>query len=225
MSIRQVNCPGCGATANVPIAMTNVKCPGCATVWNVNNPAAAQVSAAAREAASDVPTSEEQDKTTAHVALIAGLVGGAMLMMAMFGLAIIILNRDYEPSASTELEETIKPREPEEYREIRLPEATRRRIYKDYRTVARTSVEKPLPLPQGTRARQSLENTLQLAFDRELKRFAALHDVSVDDIQEVIKEGDAKAWDESPRSNAVRDGKRVYAKEKSEGWKRNPNRK
>ena len=79
----------------------------------------------------------------------------------------------------------------------------------------------------GTAVRQSLdlEEMLQKTFDRELMRFAALHDITVDDVKEVIKEGDAKVWDDSPRSNAVRDGRRVYAKEKSEGWKRNPNRK
>jgi hypothetical protein len=59
---------------------------------------------------------------------------------------------------------------------------------------------------------------LQKTFDRELMRFAALHDITVDDVKEVIKEGDAKGWDGRPRSNAVRDGKRVYTKEMSEGY-------
>ncbi len=80
-------------------------------------------------------------------------------------------------------------------------------------------------LPQGTKARASLEDMLQKTYDRELMHFAALHDITVDDVKEVIKEGDAKVWDDSPRSNAVRDGKRVYTKEMSEGWQRNPNRK
>jgi hypothetical protein len=65
---------------------------------------------------------------------------------------------------------------------------------------------------------------LQATYDREMMRFAALHDITVDDVKEVIKEGDANVWDDSPRSNAVRDGKRVYTKEMSEGWEKNPNR-
>ena len=140
---------------------------------------------------------------------------------------LFLLNRPTDPSqlSVVEVEETIKPATPEPYREIRLPEDTRRRIYNDYRQVARTTVETPLILPQGTKARASLEDMLQKTYDRELMRFAALHDISVDDVKEVIKEGDAKVWDDSPRSNAVRDGKRVYTKEMSEGWQRNPNRK
>jgi hypothetical protein len=124
-----------------------------------------------------------------------------------------------------EVEETIKPATPEPYRIINLPEEQRRRIYNDYRKVARTTVEKPLVLPQGSKPRQSLEDMLQKTYDRELTHFAALHDITVADVQEVIKEGDAKVWDDSPRSNAVRDGKRVYSKEMSEGWELNPNRK
>lgn len=148
------------------------------------------------------------------------------MMIAMIGLAIVILNREPSPATATsQVEETIKPLEPEPYRVVNLPEATRKRIYKDYRAVARTSVEKPLAVPQGTKVRQNLEVMLQQTFDRELMRFAALHDITVDDVKEVIKEGDAKVWDGSPRSHAVRDGKRVYAREKSEGWKMNPNRK
>lgn len=159
--------------------------------------------------------------------MFAGLVGGGMLLMAMVGVVAMLLHRTPEPSetAATEVEETIKPAIPEPYREIRLPEATRKRIYNDYRKVARTTVETPLVLPQGTKMRASLENTLQLTYERELSRFAALHDITVDDVKEVIKEGDAKVWDSSPRSNAVRDGKRVYTKEMSEGWQKNPNRK
>ncbi len=227
MSVRSVRCPGCETTVNVPAAMTNVKCPSCATVWNVNHPSAARLSPAAKQAASQNSDSDEQDESTAHAAIIASLVGGAMFLIAMVALAIVVLNRD-SPASSTaaaEVEDTIKPLEPEEYRVVKLPEATRKRIYNDYRRLARTTVEKPLAIPQGTKVRRDVEEMLQKTFDRELMRFAALHDVTVDDIKEVIKEGDAKVWDDSPRSHAVRDGKRVYAREKSEGWKINPNRK
>ena len=109
------------------------------------------------------------------------------------------------------------------FREIKLPEATRKRIYEDYRAVARTTIEKPLPLPQGSPARPALEQMLQKALDRELNRFAALHNISLDDVHEVILEGDAKSWDPSPRSHATRNGKRLYSEEMSEGWKPSTN--
>ena len=225
MSIRRMNCPGCGAAVNVPAAMTNVKCPACATVWNANNPAAAEKSAAAKAAAEPPADDVGDEHPAANAAIVAGLVGGGMMLVAVIGLGLILLNRQAPPQVTAEVEETIKPAIPEPYRVVNLPEETRRRIYKDYRTVARTTVEKPLILPQGTKARQNLEVMLQQTFDRELMHFAALHDVTVDDVKEVIKEGDAKVWDGSARSHAVRDGKRVYSKEMSEGWERNPNRK
>jgi hypothetical protein len=211
--------------------MTNVKCPACAKVWNVKNPAAPKSNTPAPETAgkktedSVAPAAEKDD--FAGFAMVAGLVGGAMMVIAMVGIVIIILNRQPDPSqtATAEVEETIKPSTPQPYRVIDLPEETRRRIYKDYRQVAVTTVERPLILPQGTRPRESLEDMLQKTYDRELMHFAALHDITVDDVQEVIKEGDAKVWDDRPRSHAVRDGKRVYSKEMSEGWKKNPNRK
>lgn len=211
--------------------MTNVKCPACGTVWNVKNPAAAKVqkSPATASAAgktskdSEAPAGKQHDSSAA--AMVAGLIAGAMMVIAMVGVVIIILNRPSEPTATAEVEDTIKPATPQPYRIVDLPEEQRRRIYADYRKVARTTVEKPLILPQGTKPRQTLENMLQKTYDRELTHFAALHDITVEDVQEVIKEGDAKVWDDSPRSHAVRDGKRVYSKEKSEGWKPNPNRK
>lgn len=220
MSIRSVQCPGCGAIANVPAAMANVKCPACATVWNVGNPSAAQISPAAKRTSQPEPDSDDAGESSNAAAIVVSLIGGGVFLLAMIGLAIVILSRPSEPTATAEVEETIKPLIPEEYRIVNLPEATRRRIYDDYRQVARTTVEVPLALPQDWKIRKSLETTLDKTYERELMRFAALHDVTVDDVREVIKEGDAKVWDDSPRSHAVRDGKRVYAKEKSEGWEK-----
>lgn len=226
MSIRRVTCPGCGAEANVPAALASVKCPACGVVWNPAK-AAASPSPAAKNPPDAQAVGEAEGMTHSAAALIAGLVGGGMALMATLGLVFFLLNREPSPAevAAVEVEQTIKPATPEPYREINLPEETRRRIYNDYRKVARTTVEKPLILPQGTRARATLEDTLQKTYDRELLHFAALHDITVDDVKEVIKEGDAKQWDDRPRSNAVRDGKRVYPKEMSEGWTPNPNRK
>ena len=68
-----------------------------------------------------------------------------------------------------------------------------------------------------------MEKMLQQVFDRELTRFAALYRISESEVREVIKEGDAKRWDPSPRSNATRNGKRLYPEGMSEGWKPNSN--
>lgn len=226
MSIRRVTCPGCRAEANVPVAMTNARCAACGTVWNVMQGVAAMSPPPSKQAEDEIAAAAETP-APATAALLVGLVGGVMFLMATIGLIVFVVTRPPDPAlvSAAEPEQTIKPAIPEPYREIRLPEEARRRIYRDYRTVARTTVEAPLILPQGTKARQNLEVMLEKTYDRELLHFAALHDITVDEVKEVIKEGDAKVWDDSPRSNAVRDGKRVYTKEMSEGWKRNPNRK
>ena len=229
MSVRNVNCPGCGMSFNVPVALANAKCPGCATVWNVANPAAAQIPPGV---AAQVPRptleADADGDSTSIVPIAIALAGGGLFVLVMIVVTIVVLFRTPAPSevATTEVEETIKPGEPQEFRVVNLPEEQRRRIYDDYRAVARTTVEAPLALPQQwKKPRAAVENTLEGIYDRELMRFAALHDITVDDVKEIIKEGDAKVWDDSPRSNAVRDGKRVYSKERSEGWERNPNRK
>ncbi len=201
--------------------MTNVRCPSCATIWNVGNPGAAQIPAGVKQAQAESESTSGDDGSGNTAVIIVSLVCGAMFLIAIVGIGILILSRTPDPSVvaqQQQQEETIKPRVPEDYRVIRLPEATRRRIYDDYRKVARTTVETPLPLPENWRIREGLEDTLEKTFERELMRFAALHDITVDDVKEVIKEGDAKQWDTSPRSNAVRDGKRVYSEEMSEGW-------
>jgi hypothetical protein len=232
MSIRSVACPDCGAAANVPAAMANTRCPACGLVWNIHQPVAPKP-----DSQPQVSDAAEKMDPSAAIAL-AALLGGGMLLMVLIGAAVVLLRPSEvttagEPipvAATTEVaasdvdEKTIKPREPEPYREVRLPEQTRKRIYDDYRKVARTTVEKPLLMPQGSPPRKMMEDMLQKTFDRELRRFAALHNIDVDQVHEIIKEGDAKKWDPSPRSNATRGGIRVYPREMSEGWQANPNR-
>ena len=104
----------------------------------------------------------------------------------------------------------------ESFRVVKLPEEHRRRIYAQTRKTAKVTTEKPLLLPKGGAVRQSLENMLQDTHDMGLGQIAALHDISVEDVSEIIKEGDAKQWDTSARSNAVRNGERVYPKEMSQ---------
>ena len=235
MTIRGVTCPSCNATVNVSATMANARCPSCGTIWNVNNPAATKLAtqaAVTRKAAGNSSLKEESVRSpSVNIVLIAGLVGGGALLVTLVGVAAVIMNRNAIPATAsqemtkevTKAEDTIKPVTPEEYRVINLPEETRKRMYNDYRKVARSTVETPLMVPQETNLRQATEGMLQGVFDRELMRFAALYDVTVNDVKEVIKEGDAKGWDGSPRSNAVRDGKRVYSEDMSEGWEKNPN--
>ncbi|WP_186776565.1 hypothetical protein [Rubripirellula reticaptiva] len=210
---------------NVPVAMANVKCPSCATIWNVDNPGAAQISADAKQQKQLAEAAVETDSgNKVNFAIIGGLVAAGMVLLGIIGVSVMLISQTPAPSEIESPEaETIKPRIPEPYREVDLPESERMAIYADYRAVAKTTVEKALILPQGTRVRKNLEVMLEKTYDRELVHFSLLHNIEVEDVLEIIKEGDAKVWDDSPRSHAVRDGKRVYAEEMSEGWKKSPN--
>lgn len=240
MSTRTVRCPKCDAVANIPAAMVNFRCGTCGHVWNVGQSSAQpssvtpagggvkRVPDAADQLAGpdESATAKSSSNTSAAVAMIAFVLVGMAVMGVLGVLVLDIMDSPgsedgtaaNQTSSSISTEETIKPRDPEPYREVRLPEDQRKRVYGQTREVARTTVEKPLPLPQGN-ARKMMEDTLQKIFDRELNALAALHNVTYEDVLEIIKEGDAKNWDPSPRSNAVRDGKRVYPPERSQGYK------
>lgn len=202
--------------------MANVRCPACSTVFNPSQP---QSITRAPTAANASPASgEAADESASRAPLIAGVVAGAILLMSMVGLLAVMVSRMPEKTPRPVVTEPPQQASvaAREYREVALPEATRRSIYDDYRAAARTTVEKPLLLPEGTKVRANLEDMLQKTLDRELSHFAALHDVTVDDIREIIAEGDAKNWDPRPRSHATRDGKRLYPEEMSEGWQNKP---
>jgi LSD1 subclass zinc finger protein len=135
-----MNCPGCQIAVNVPVGMASVKCPSCGAIFNPNAPVATpKAEADAEQEAEDAET----DAAMGKAAIIAGVVGGTMMLLAMIGLMLIVISREPDPTTVTKVvEDTIKPAVPEEYREIRLPEEHRKRIYTDYRMVARTCCKK-----------------------------------------------------------------------------------
>lgn len=222
---RTVSCTACGAQVTIPASIVQARCASCGSVFT---PTAPVKKAATQTQSAATPASSNQ------AILLACVVLGGLLLISLVGASTLIFSSEEpakaEPVVSSsggeneENEPTVFP-DPSEvvFREIRLPEATRRAIYKDYRSAARTTIEKPLPLPSGSPPRAALEAMLQQTLDREISRFAALHNVTIEDIGEVINEGDAKRWDPSPRSNATRNGIRLYPKSMSEGWKKSEN--
>ena len=239
MTIRRVACPACGAAANIPAGMAQVRCSACGHVWNAKNPseapASAESTAAARPNSPAAGRSAAKSSSPSRARLIVGaVISGLVLLLIVGGIAFVLLKQPAEettassapaePPADVPEEEPVAASSPEStepsYRIVELPESTRRKIYDDLRAAARTSTEKPLLIPQGTGLRKNMEGNLEQIFEREITRFAAIHDVEADDIEQIIAEGDAKGWDPRPRSNAVRDGERVYDKERSEGWER-----
>ena len=191
MSIRRVNCPACKSVANVPATMTDIKCPSCGQVWNVNQPQAA--------APTSTPTSSG-DQANSNAAVLAG-VAGAVVMLAILGISLVLFLPVTE-DATTDPVSNSKPEEidvavvesPSSYREVDLPESTRKQIYWDYRLMAKSSIEKKLMIPKDSPVRSSVEGMLQKTVDREVKHFSLLYNISEDDVMQIVAEGDAKQW-------------------------------
>ena len=231
---RIIQCPGCGVKASYPSSLVQLRCAQCGTIFTAPKQQAGQQGQGRSANASSSDSSS--DTTLLWIGVGVTMV---FLLFSAGGAFFYLQNRESqaagshataESDASESKVETDPPSQsapvqnPEiTYEEIRLPESTRKKIYDDYRAVARTTLEKPLPLPQGSPPRAAMEKMLQQVFDRELIRLAALYRISESEIGEVIKEGDAKRWDPSPRSNATRNGKRLYPEANSEGWKPNSN--
>ena len=145
MSVRPMNCPGCQIAVNVPVAMASVKCPSCGVIFNPNAPVAPKKP---EPDAAQQADDEETQAAMGKAAIVVGMVGGTMMLLAMIGLTLIVIQREPDPATVKKVvEDTIKPAIPEDYREIKLPEEHRKRIYKEERMVARSTVEQPLILP------------------------------------------------------------------------------
>ncbi len=237
--IQSLPCPRCKKVVHVPEHISSVKCSKCGKVWNAKatdeEQDAPKVDMAAKLAGdSDNRASTDRKNKKGKASgkskggignVIAGVLAGLLVVGAIgygvyyyLNLPETVVVADAEPEPEVEQDDDDVVWTPPEYREISMAEPDRKRIYMDLRKAAVTSIEKPLLLIGPPRI--AMEKTLQDVFDREIRTQAALHDVSEDDIRQIINEGDAKKWDPSPRSNAKRNGKRLYPKSWSVGWKK-----
>lgn len=220
MAVQSAKCPGCGAHLNFPAGMVTLRCPSCRTVWNPNAPHEAQRPAGNSTAKRSGPAQSAKGHASGSRSLLIGGIVAALVIALVAGAAVVMLLPTNTAEAPTTTSEAppdtgavaATPQAdpaPAEYREVKLPEQKRREIYDQYRVAARKTSEQPLMIPEGGFARQSMENMLDKVLQDEFRKLAALHDITVDDIQQIVLEGDAKGWDPTPRSNARRNGQPV----------------
>ena len=205
MSVRRVSCPGCNSTLNIPATMSHVKCSSCGTVWDVNNPGAAK-KPAGKSTASPAADKESKKprKSNAAKKKQAALIGVASTLVALIaiaGICVVLFSgggddteseTTTQNTSSTTQTATVDPLP--SFREVKLPESTRKKIYYDYRQAASSSVEKKVFLPKDSKASQILSGTMEKIVDREVTAMAIMHKVKDEDILEIVKEGDAKGW-------------------------------
>ena len=189
MSVRRVTCPSCNASANVMPTMTNIKCPSCGAVWNVNNPVAKKP-----QAANQSETDDSSDEP--NIALFAGIGGGAIVLLAIVGMSIAFSLPTKEKKQSEPAAETVAAEEPPaDFRVVtKLSEKTRQEIYFDYRRMAASSIEKKVFVAKDSPVGKALDDMLHKTVDREITHFSLIHNVTEDDIMQIVAEGDAKKW-------------------------------
>jgi len=222
MTVRTLSCPQCKTSVNVPAAMQAARCPACGKVFATSGGASSPTqgrpsgphSDALRQAAGASDDGSDEPKNDPMMVYVA--VAGALMMLLIAGAAGWLL---FSPSRSqvdkqsgVEVPQPVR-REPTEQELatltiVSIPEDRRRRIYDEMRATSKVTTEKPLMLPDG-RVRKSVEGMLENTYEYSVKQLAALHDVSEQDVRDIVAEGDLKNWDPSARSRAYRDGQRI----------------
>lgn len=208
--ILKVSCPQCRTKSNVPASVATVRCPKCGTVWNAQS----RDEEDAGESSSNVAPSAKAAKKRASRSSIPIVLGSAAVIVALLAVIGWVVFQSWPaagdkatPPQATQAgdasgdaaqaadDASSADPVPADYRVVDLSETVRRQIYSDFRQAAASSVGKQIMLPKDAPARIAMEKTMKAVLDREIRRFAALHDVSEDDIRQIIAEGDAKSWD------------------------------
>lgn len=231
MSVRSLSCPKCQIKINVPAAMQTTRCPSCGNVFSIASASAASQASndeeALRQAAG--PEDEPTDGKSNDPTMIYLACGGALTMLIALGVIGFLVmspsNAELEKQKPENSQPVFQAATPEEIASLTIvdiPEERRRRIYDDMRKTATMTKEKPLMIP-GSGVRDKLEGMLDATYENSIQQLAALHDLRIEDIRNIVKEGDLKNWDPRARSRAYRGGERVYEDEKTQGYKaKNP---
>ena len=201
MSIKRVVCPGCQQSLNVPASMASTKCPACGTVFSPANPNASA------PAAPQTPL-PESNAPRDEGKMVQWLVAGAVATLAVVGLILLTFLRAApkddaadqaaagniadQPAAEKPIETPIDI--PDTYEVVDLPESTRKSIYHDYQQMIGSSFGKARKIPKSGAAGKALRGMLTSTVEREIKHMALIHNVSEDDILQIVAEGDAKDW-------------------------------
>ena len=201
MSIKQVVCPQCNATMNVAASMGQVQCQKCQTVFV---PGAAANTASASSATRPSKSATDGESSSKNQVV---MFSGVAVAIAMSLLAVAIAtsgskdkngSESVDPGAESEAavvaDAASKTPAAPSYEVVNLPDSTRQKLYGDYKAMMNRSVGKAKKLPgDGTAIKrfQALTGTIA---EREVTRMALAHNISDDDFQQIIAEGEAKGW-------------------------------
>lgn len=202
MAIKTVSCPQCGTRLNVPATMGAAKCSSCDHVFSTTQP---QAEKATKPIGSSVRSESNPDDAN----WAAWIVAGGVFVLAVIGIIGLVLfggdtsgNPDSLPASETAVASESPVQKSDsadsisagDYREVDLPESTRRKIFREHKAMIASSFGKANKIPKGGAAGQALGNMLGATVDREITRMALIYGISEDDIDQVVLEGKAKGW-------------------------------
>lgn len=198
MSVRQVQCPACKATANILVTMTNVRCPSCSHVWNTTDPKAS----APQPTPAKSKAQQDEEEATNEKAILASVIGGAIALLVLVGLLFFFVlgGKNNNDGAAADSSNTNEPAETNtapkrQYKVVeKLSVDTRKKLFREYKQMAATTIDKKIPIPSKSPVHGAVKNMLNKTADRELRHFSLLYNITENQVLDVVAEGEDKSW-------------------------------
>ena len=157
------------------------------------------------------PTRDDDDDVapTNSTSAIVGVVAvGAVLLLGLVGVifAIGFLTPRSPPSITPpgSNDAAVATAAVTNYRIVDMPEADRKRIYTRMWMTEETTTRAKLPLTRDSQIGGFVRGNLDKIRDRSAAMEGAMADVSKADIDEIVKEGDAKNWSKKSVDKAAK---------------------
>ena len=127
--------------------------------------------------------------------MLAGLLAAVVMFLVIATVVTVVLSGGKTSTDESEQVAAVDEVDAEpNFREIDLPESTRKSIYSEFRQMTASSIEKQIYLPKGTKAHRRVSSTLQSIVERDVQQQAIIHDIPEQDFYQIIAEGDWKGW-------------------------------
>ncbi|MCC9601174.1 zinc-ribbon domain-containing protein [Stieleria sp. JC731] len=201
MSIKRLSCPGCGTTMNVPASMAKAQCPSCGQVFLTNQPSSANAPTPARGPSEKQPTGRKPGSESKMMQWVAVLGVSFIAMAILIGMTFLRVTDAQEEAAKADqiaaeqqAQAEIEAKKNLEYRVVDLPESTRQQIYRDYSAMTNSMNRNSKKIPKSGAAGKAFNSLMQKTADREATHFALMHNITEEDVMQIVIEGQAKDW-------------------------------
>ena len=188
-------CPHCQKSVSVPAGVVQARCSSCGQVF---------APMAATKTEPKPPPEPQPGAIPAAAGPPAAIIGAGIAVFLLLSVmavgAIVLVNRsrtaaseaaaaeaaanEVAPSRQTQAKLTIAD----------VPEPRRKEIYVMVRQSAKSSVERTLPAPKGSKLEATLSNLTENVHEYSQSQIAALSDVTQQQIDQIVAEGNAKGW-------------------------------